>query len=54
MVPSKEDALRLIYSPDDLPVDEHSEAINGMREDESLKSKKQALLDLKPSQHRDT
>jgi hypothetical protein len=54
MVRSKDDALRVIYLPDESPENEHGEALNGIREDESLSWKKQALVDLKPSRHRDT
>jgi hypothetical protein len=54
MIPSKDDALRVTYSPDDSPRDERREAFHGVREDESLSWKKQALKDLKPSRHRDT
>jgi hypothetical protein len=54
MVPSKDDALRVIYSPDESPENEHGDAFNGIREDESLSWKKQALVDLKSSRHRDT
>jgi hypothetical protein len=54
MVPSKDDALRVIYSPDESPESEHGEAFNGIREDESLSWTKLALIDLKLSCHRDT
>jgi hypothetical protein len=54
MVLSKDDALRVIYSPNVSPEIEHGVALNEIREDESLSWKKQALVDLKPSRHRDT
>jgi hypothetical protein len=54
MLPSKDDELRVAYSPDGSPVDERGEAFNGVQEGESLSWKKQAPVDLKPSLHRDT
>jgi hypothetical protein len=54
MLPSKDDELRVTYSPDGSPVEERGEAFNGVQENESLSRKKQMRMDLTPSLHRNT
>jgi hypothetical protein len=53
MLPSKDNAVRVSYSPDCSPVDERDEAVNRVHGDDSLSWKKQPRVDLKPSLHRD-
>jgi len=54
MIPSKNSNIVATSSPNDSAVDERYEAFDGAQEHERLSWKRQAIVDLKPSLHRDT
>jgi hypothetical protein len=54
MIPSKDDNMGVTSSPTGSAVDERYEAFDGAQDRERLSWKKQAMVDLKPSLHRDT
>jgi hypothetical protein len=54
MVSSKDDTMTVASSPTGSAVDERYEAFDGAQDRERLSWKKQAMVDLKPSLHRDT
>jgi hypothetical protein len=54
IVPSKDDNMGVTHSPEVSAVDERDEALDGAQSRERLSWRKQAVIDLKPSWHRDT
>jgi len=54
MIPSKNGNIVATSSPTGSAVDERYEAFDGAQDRERLSWKKQAIVDLKPSLHRDT
>lgn len=54
MIPSKDSSIVATSSPNGSAVDERDEAFGGTRDRERLSWKKQVIVDLKPSLHRDT
>ena len=54
MIPSKNSDMVATSSPTGSAVDERYEALDGAQDRERLSWKKQAIVDLKPSLHRDT
>jgi len=54
MIPSKDNNIVATSSPAGSAIDERNEAFDGAQDRERLSWKKQAVVDLKPSLHRDT
>jgi hypothetical protein len=54
IVPSKDDNMGVTHSPDVSVVNERDEALDGAQSRDRLSWRKQAVIDLKPSWHRDT
>jgi hypothetical protein len=50
----KDDNMGVTHSPEISAVDERDEALDGAQSRERLSWRKQAVIDLKPSWHRDT
>ena len=54
IVLSKNDNMGVTHSPEVSAVDERDEVLDGAQSRERLSWRKQAVIDLKPSWHRDT